>query len=91
MVTSGLVITLSLDGDLASMAEESLRMFGAVQLQERCGSWIGAALEAPDKEVLEEWHEWIRRLPGVAQVEIAFVHFEVEKQNRDEGEVVHAG
>ena len=64
-------------------AEESamaiLRALAAIPvftLGERQASRLPVVLEAPDGSTARYWHEWVEQLPGVIQVEVAFVSFD---------------
>jgi hypothetical protein len=84
MFTSGLVVTLRAETPLAEAALNELQA-GPFLLGAGGGWRWPVVLEASDPEAAERWHRWAADLPGVAGVEVVFVHW-------DEGaEVAHAG
>ena len=82
MMTSGLVVMLEPDSPEASSALVAIRSTPSFTIGERDGNWLSLALEAEDGDASEHWHEWLRRLPGVNEVEVVFVHL-------DDTEVAH--
>jgi hypothetical protein len=86
MMTSGLVMIL----DPGSPAREStlaaIRDVPAFTVGEEIDSSWSVALEAGDGAESERWCEWLRQLPGVAGVEVVFVHWDDSK-----GEESHGG
>lgn len=84
VMTSGLVVTLDPDSPERGSAPAVLAVTPAFSVGERIEDRLPVALEAADAEASERWTDWLRRLPGVAGVEVVFVHW-------DEGEeVIHA-
>ena len=72
MWISSLVVTLTSREPVAG-ALSSLPVFTLGELQ---GTRLPVVLEAPDGATARYWHEWVERLPGVLQVDLAFVAFE---------------
>lgn len=82
MHTSGLIITIVDGADLSALADKLVRA-GSFTLGQAVGSRLPLALEADSPEEAQHWHEWAASLPGVASVEVVFVHWE-------ESEPIHA-
>ena len=80
VMTSGLVVTLATGESLAA-----LEAAPPLTLGRRSGDRLPVALEADDAAASERWTEWVRDLPGVAGVEVVFVHWD------DAGKVIHDG
>jgi hypothetical protein len=75
MTVSGLVITLHSPDRAADLRE--LLLFGPFVLGDDFGGRLAVALEADTPAAAERWHRWLLRLPGVAKVDVAFVHHDV--------------
>ncbi|MBX3435254.1 MAG: hypothetical protein KF847_18195 [Pirellulales bacterium] len=73
MPTSGLVLTAERPEDLmpilAALAAEP-----AVECATPRGVRVPLVLETPDKQTDQRLWDWLRRLPGVANVDVAFIH-----------------
>lgn len=80
VLTSGLVVTLAPGTRLGSLEEVPAFTVGAPT-----GDQLPVALEAEGAAASERWTEWLRRVPGVVNVEVVFVHWDVG------GEVIHDG
>lgn len=81
MWISSFVVTLPPADDLAEAVLHALAAISVFTLGERQGSRLPVVLEAPDGSTARYWHEWVEQLPGVIQVEVAFVSFdESERQ-----------
>lgn len=76
MMTSGLVVTLVPNSPEAASAVASIRAAPALTVGDRAGSSLTVALEAADAGESERWHDWLRRLPGVVDTEVVFVHWD---------------
>ena len=74
MTTSGLVVTLADDPELASEAVTTALLVGPFTPGDLVGHRLALALEADDSDQAREWHDWLARLPGVVKVDVAFVH-----------------
>jgi hypothetical protein len=74
-IASGLVITLSEDLSAAQAAVNTLQDRQGVELGQRQGRWLPAALCCANPR-LE--HAWIESIHGVDLVEVVFVGFEDE-------------
>ena len=78
MHTSGWIVTITDDQAARTLAEVA-----PLTLGERIGSRIPAVLETTDPQAAHDWHDWAITQPGIANVEVVFVHWE-------ETEVAHA-
>ncbi len=76
MITSGLVITLSLDAALAAQVIPTLSTRHEFTPGERNDRWLPVAMEARDDAESRELHDWLHALPGVEFVDVVSVHFE---------------
>ncbi|HVK16160.1 MAG TPA: hypothetical protein VM533_04370 [Fimbriiglobus sp.] len=74
MTTSGLVVTLHPDPELAAEAVRDALLIGPFTLGEQFGHRLAMALQADSPADAEYWHGWLVARPGVVQVEVAFVH-----------------
>ncbi|MBX9579411.1 MAG: hypothetical protein K2X87_03810 [Gemmataceae bacterium] len=73
-MTSGLVVALDpAGGDGVPGAVGAVPAF---TVGEATAGWLSVALEAADAAGSEWWADWLRRLPGVAGVEVVFVHWD---------------
>lgn len=86
MLTCGLVVWLDPDAPVDCDPLPEIRNEPAFTLGERAGNGMSVVLESRDPVESERWHDWVRRLPGVAGVEVVFVHWDDSK-----AEVPHAG
>jgi hypothetical protein len=78
MITSGLVLTLRPDPELAAEAVRDALLSGPFTLGEQIGYHLAMALEADTPAEAEYWHRWLSDLPGVAAVDVVFVHSDEE-------------
>lgn len=85
MYTSGLVLTLADDPQLAAAALRELAA-GPFILGEASGRCRAVVLEAADPGAAHDWHDWAAARPGVTGVEVVFVHWDDAEQ-----EASHAG
>jgi hypothetical protein len=76
MHTSGLVLTLSVDPTMASVARGKLASAGPFQLGDAVGPCLAVVMETSAPPAAHEWHDWAAALPGVEAVEVVFVHWE---------------
>jgi hypothetical protein len=74
MTTSGLVLTLSPDPELAGDAVTTMLLSGPFVLGDMVGRRLAVALEADHPSDAHDWHDWLLTLPGVEKVDVAFVH-----------------
>lgn len=82
MWISSFVVTLPGAEEPANAVLRALAAIPAFTLGERQGSRLPVVVEAPDGSTSRYWHEWVEQLPGVVQVEVAFVSFdESERQS----------
>lgn len=72
------VVTVNSTDDSVCQALESLPVF---TLGERQGARLPVVVEAPDGATARYWHEWVEQLPGVVQVDVAFVSFDESEQD----------
>jgi nitrate reductase NapAB chaperone NapD len=54
----------------------ALQAVTAFTLGEPYGCRLPVVAESPDGSTARYWHEWVEQLPGVVQVEVAFVSFD---------------
>ncbi len=81
MWISSFVVTLPVTEEPAEAVLRALAAIPVFTLGERQGSRLPVVVEAPDGSTSRYWHEWVEQLPGVIQVEVAFVSFdESERQ-----------
>ncbi len=81
MMTSGLVVALEPGSPDAEPTVAAIRSQPAFTAGDRNGFQLPVALEAESAEASERWCDWLRGLPGVAGVEVVFVHWdEVEHE-----------
>jgi nitrate reductase NapAB chaperone NapD len=81
MWISSFVVTLPSAEESAEAVLRALAAIPVFTLGERQGSRLPVVVEASDGSTSRYWHEWVEQLPGVVQVEVAFVSFdESERQ-----------
>jgi hypothetical protein len=73
MSVSGLVVSVA-DEDIADGVALVIGDAGPFTLGERVGPRLAVALVAEDGPAAGRWHEWLRQLPGVVKVDVAFVY-----------------
>jgi len=73
MPVSGLVVSVADEGAADAVAA-AVAGAGPFTLGERVGPRLAVAVEADDPGAAERWHDWLRALPGVAKVDVAFVY-----------------
>jgi hypothetical protein len=79
IVTSGLVVTLEPGSCAADAALAAIRAAPGLTVGEPDIRRLPVALETDGAEASERCCDWLRALPGVAGVEVVFVHWhEVE-------------
>jgi nitrate reductase NapAB chaperone NapD len=83
MWVSSFVVTLPDDCSGARAIKESLHSVPVFELGEPVGRRLPVVLEAEDGATARYWHHWIEELPGVVNVEVAFVNFEDEEQSKN--------
>jgi hypothetical protein len=76
MVTSGLVVTLAQGSPETDRALDAIRAAPGITVGERNNWRLPVALEADGPEASERCCDWLRALPGVAGVEVVFVHWD---------------
>jgi hypothetical protein len=84
MMTSGLVVLLESDSTDGNRALAAIRSEPRLTIGQQADRLVPVAVETEDPAECEHWHEWLRTLPGVTDVEVVFVHW-------DEPEETHAG
>lgn len=80
MWISSFVVTLPAAKESAEAVQRALAAIPVFTLGERQGSRLPVVVEAPDGSTSRYWHEWVEQLPGVIQVEVAFVSFDESGQ-----------
>ena len=80
MWISSFVITLSPVAGPDHPVAEALKSMSVFTLGQQEGARLPVVLEAPDGSTARYWHEWVEQLPGVVQVEVAFVSFDESEQ-----------
>lgn len=76
MWISSFVVSLPAAEESAMAILRALAAIPVFTLGERQASRLPVVLEAPDGSTARYWHEWVEQLPGVIQVEVAFVSFD---------------
>jgi hypothetical protein len=74
VTTSGLVVTLHPDPELAAEAVRDALLIGPFTLGEQIGYRLAVALQAETPAEAQQWHVWLAALPGVVKVDVAYVH-----------------
>ena len=77
MPVCGLVVSFAND-EAAQHVSELIAEDGSFTLGERVGPRLVVALDAADGRAAERHHEWLRQLPGVVKVDVAFVYLDEE-------------
>jgi hypothetical protein len=83
MHTSGLILTLVEAPGPAAAALAKLATAGPFTLGEATGPLHAVALETADARAAQDWHDWAESLPGVAGVEVVFVHWDESEAEVD--------
>lgn len=73
---SGLVVHLTGDKALRDAAIHAMQRRSGLELGEQSGRRLPVVLESDGKKVAEDTTEWLKELPGVAHVDVTFVHLE---------------
>lgn len=76
MPINGLLVTLSLDSDLASEACERIRERPELEAGERQDRWLPLVADAGNDREARDLHAWLEGLKGVEQVGVIMVGFE---------------
>lgn len=76
MWISSFVVTLPADEARTAALCEGIAAVPVFTLGERQGRRLPVVLEAADGSTARNWHQWVENLPGIVQVEVAFVSFE---------------
>lgn len=86
MPVSGLVITFS--SDVADHGEimEQLAAESAIELGTACGPRLAVVVDTPSRDHDRTIWDWVRDLPGVAVVDVAFVGFEEQSTGQVHGD-----
>lgn len=80
MPVSGLVITFSSDTADHSAVLEQLAREPTIELGDACGPKLPIVVDTDTREQDRTIWNWVRDLPGVAMVDVAFVGFEDESE-----------
>ncbi len=83
MWISSFVVTLPPTEESAKSVLRALAAIPVFTLGERQGARLPVVVEAPDGSMSRYWHEWVEQLPGVVQVEVAFVSFDESDQSTE--------
>jgi len=70
---SGLVLTLSIDPELAASAIEALQTHPELELGEMADRWIPVTVCSGNTKAI---HRWLEETPGIEMVDVAFVSTE---------------
>ena len=83
MTTSGLLVTF--DPNFAGQAEAmaTIREAGPFNLGEAVDNRLPVGLEAPTPHDSAQWYDWLRRLPGVINIDVVSVEYE-EREDTDD-------
>lgn len=76
MWISSFVVTLPADQGLAGRIRDSLTALPVFQSGAQQGDRLPVVLETPDGAAARDWYEFVRSLPGVVKVDLAFVSFD---------------
>jgi nitrate reductase NapAB chaperone NapD len=90
MWISSFVVTFNSES-AACEVTEGLNSIPALTPGERHGLKLPVLVEAPDGSTSRYWHEWVTQLPGVVQVEVAFVSFDESDERTGESLTVAEG
>ena len=80
MWVSSFVVTLPDDSERADSVRNALCSVPVFETGPAVGCRLPVVLEAEDGSAARYWHDWVEGLPGVIQVEVAFVSFEDTEQ-----------
>lgn len=89
MWISSFVVTFASEAAARATAP-ALEAIPVFQPGQRLGLRLPVVVEAPDGSTSRYWHEWVEQLPGVVQVEVAFVSFD-ESEPTTDGATAAAG
>ena len=73
---SGLVVYLTSDEGLDDEATREMQSRAGLEIGERIGLRLPVVVESTDKDTAADTTEWLKNLPGVAHVDVTFVHLE---------------
>lgn len=76
MHTCGLVLNLCADPALALTTLDHLAAAGPFIINPSSGASRAVVLETSDPHSSQYWHDWAVALPGVANLEVVFVHWD---------------
>ena len=76
MLTSGLVVTLSSNPAKAAEAMTALQRRPEFTFGERNDRWLPLVMETSGDTESRELHDWVKALPGVEFVDVAYVNFD---------------
>jgi hypothetical protein len=71
---AGLVITRTAEADFATL--EAALHASPCTMGEHHGLFSSVAVEAKDQTEMHHWHDWLLTLPGILNVDVAFVSLE---------------
>jgi nitrate reductase NapAB chaperone NapD len=76
MPISGLVVTLSPQSGEHESVVQQIRNHRHLQAGPRQDLRLPVVVDTPDREADKACWQWLNSLPGVHQVDVAFIHFE---------------
>ena len=76
MLTSGLVVTLSSNPAKAAEAITALRGRPEFTFGDPNDRWLPLVMETSGDAESRDLHDWVRTLPGVEFVDVAYVNFD---------------
>jgi hypothetical protein len=89
MITSGIVITLNADTELARQVQATLQARPELTLGERNARWLPVALEVADVGASRDFHDWLNTVPGVDFADVVEVNFTEPDLTLQTSEVSH--
>lgn len=88
MPISGLVLSFSPDSSLPRETLDALRNHPSIVIGDACENRIPIVVESADSEDATTIWEWLHSLPGIAFVDLVYLHFEDNEVTRDGMEVL---
>jgi nitrate reductase NapAB chaperone NapD len=85
MPISGLLITLDCDPSKRAEALAALRQHPAIDIGEGEAHRVPIVVDTPSSDEDRAVWDWLHDQPGVAFVDLVYVHFDVEDEQRQRG------